>query len=80
MNQFDYHVIKTARDGIDEMDRQRMKLGWTQMKISEAAGVPDLGQTLSRGVRSGDMKFSKLLRFLHAEGYELVMVKKQEGE
>lgn len=79
MNQFRYHVIKTARDGIDELDKQRRAMGISQMRISELADTPDVGQWYARMYGSGDVKLSKYLRFLNAAGYELIMAKKEES-
>ena len=78
MNQFDYHVIRTARDGVDELDRVRRENGVSQMKISLDADTPDVGQQYARMYGRGDVMLSKYLRFLRAMGYELIMVKKQE--
>lgn len=78
MNQFDYHVIRTARDGVDELDRVRRENGVSQMKISLDADTPDVGQQYARMFGRGDVMLSKYLRFLRAMGYELIMVKKQE--
>lgn len=76
MGQFQYHVIQTARDGVDELDRVRVKNNVTQMRISEMADAPDTGQQYARMFKSGDVMLSKYLRFLRAMGYELIMVKK----
>ena len=73
MKQFSYHVIRTARDGINTLDEERRKQGISQMRISELAEAPDF-----RMFGSGDVKMSKYLRFLHATGFELVMVKKED--
>ena len=80
MKQFTYHVIRTARDGIDTLDAERRKMGISQMRISELADTPDVGQWYSRMYGRGDVMMSKFLRFLRATGYELVMVKKKEDE
>ena len=77
MNQFSYHVIRTARDGIDTLDAERRQQGITQMRISEMADTPDVGQWYSRMYGRGDVMMSKFLRFARAAGYELVMVKKE---
>lgn len=78
MRQFSYHVIRTARDGINTLDEERRKQGISQMRISELAEAPDVGQCYFRMFGSGDVKMSKYLRFLHATGFELVMVKKED--
>ena len=79
MKQFSYHVVRTARDGIDTLDAERRKLGMSQMRISELADTPDVGQWYSRMYGRGDVMMSKFLRFLRATGYELVMVKKEDS-
>ena len=78
MLQFQYHVIRTARDGINVLDAERRKQGISQMRIAELADNPDVGQSYARMFRSGDVKMSKYLRFLRATGYELIMIKKGE--
>ena len=78
MTQFRYSVIRTARDGVDELDKARRDGNITQMRIAELADTPDVGQQYARMFRSGDVMLSKYLRFLHAMGYELIMVKKEE--
>lgn len=78
MNRFTYHVIRTARDGIDTLDAERRKQGLSQMRISELADTPDVGQWYSRMFGRGDVMMSKYLRFLHATGYELIMIKTEE--
>ena len=79
MNHFTFHVIRTARDGIDTLDAERRRQGMSQMRISELADTPDVGQWYARMYGRGDVMMSKFLRFLRATGSELVMVKKQEG-
>ena len=78
MNRFTYHVIRSARDGIDTLDAERRRQGISQMGISALADTPDVGQWYARMYGSGDVKMSKFLRFLRVMGYELVMVKKEE--
>lgn len=78
MNKFSYHVIRSARDGIDTLDAERRRLGMSQMGISAMADTPDVGQWYARMWGSGDVKMSKFLRFARAAGYEIVMVKKEE--
>lgn len=79
MKQLTYSVIRTARDGVDELDRVRREQGLSQMAISELAQMPDVGMQYTRMYRSGDVKISKFLRFLKAAGYELMIVKKEDG-
>lgn len=78
MAQFTYHVFRTAREGIDKLDNERRKQGISQLKISEIADTPDVGQWYYRMYGRGDVMLSKYLRFLHATGFELVMVKKED--
>ena len=78
MKQVSYHIIQTARDGVDELDAVRRGRGLSQMKISELAGTPDVGQQYARMYGSGDVMLSKYLRFLRALGYELVIKEREE--
>lgn len=77
MKQLFYSVIRTARDGVDELDRLRLEQGLTQMAISHMADMPDDGMQYYRMYKSGDVKISKFLRFLKAAGYELMIMKKE---
>lgn len=79
MQQFKYSVVRTARFGVDELDRIRRAQDISQMRISELADAPDVGQQYARMFGSGDAMLSKFLRFAHALGYELVMVKKEDA-
>ena len=79
MKHVPYHIIQTARDGVDQLDAVRREQGISQMKISELANTPDVGQQYARMYGSGDVMLSKYLRFLRALGCELVIAKK-EGE
>ena len=78
MRQFNFAVIQTAREGIDELDKLRMEQGITQMEISERADMPDTGKQYSRMYGGGDVKLSKYLRFLSAVGCDLMVVKREE--
>ena len=80
MKQLTYSVIRTARDGVDELDRVRREQGLSQMAISRFANMPDVGQQYYRMFRSGDITLSKYLRFLRAAGYELMMVRNEDAE
>lgn len=79
MQQFKYSVIRTARFAVDEIDRIRRDAKISQMKISELADTPDVGQQYARMYGSGDAMLSKFLRFARALGYELVLVKKEDA-
>jgi len=77
MQRFSYSVIRTARFAVDELDRIRRDQNISQMKISELADSPDVGQQYARMYGSGDAMLSKFLRFARALGYELVMIKRE---
>ena len=78
MRQFNYSVVQTAREGIEELDRLRIEKGITQMEISELADMPDTGKQYSRMYGGGDVKLSKYLRFLSAVGCDLMIIKRDE--
>ena len=73
----EFCVIRTAREGVDELDRARREKGLSQMSISHLADMPDDGMQYFRMYKSGDVKISKFLRFLQAAGYELLLMKKE---
>lgn len=77
MKKLEYSVIRTARDGVDELDEQRRMLNISQMSISELADMPDTGQQYARMYKSGDVKLSKYLKFLRAAGLKLVLMRKE---
>ena len=77
MQKIEYRVIRTARDGVDELDEQRRQQNLSQMSISEIAEMPDTGQQYFRMYKSGDVKLSKFLRYLRAVGMTLVMMRKE---
>jgi len=79
MQRFSYSVIRTARFAVDELDRIRRDQNISQMKISELADSPDVGQQYARMYGSGDAMLSKFLRFARALGYELVMIKREDA-
>jgi len=72
-----FSVIRTARDGIDELDKVRRDQGLSQMAISHMADMPDDGMQYYRMYKSGDVKISKFLRFLRAVGYEVMIMRKE---
>lgn len=80
MRQFEYHVIKSARDGVETMDKIRREQGISQMKMAEKLDDPDVGMRQSRLIRNGSCQLWYMIKELNVLGYELVMVKKQEGE
>ena len=70
-----YSVVRTARDGIDQLDKIRQEKRISQMGISELANMPDVGAQYYRMYKSGDVKVSKFLRFLRSLGYNLAIIK-----
>lgn len=72
-----YSIIRTARDGIDKLDRIRQEQRISQMSISEMADMPDVGAQYYRMYKSGDVKISKFLRFLKSLGYMVVIMKEE---
>lgn len=77
MRQMSLHIIQTARDGVDELDALRRAQGISQMKISDLADTPDVGQQYARMYGRGDVMLSKYLRFLRSIGCKLAII--QEG-
>ena len=77
MKRIESRVIRTARDGVDELDEQRRLRNMTQMGISELADMPDTGQQYARMYKSGDVKLSKYLKYLRAAGLTLVLMRKE---
>lgn len=80
MKQFQYHVVKSARDGVETMDRLRREQGISQMKMAEKLDDPDVGMRQSRLLRNGSCQLWYMVKELNVLGYELVIVKNQEGE
>lgn len=78
MTQLSCSVIRTAREGVNELDKKRRAEGMSQKKISELANTPDVGQQYYRMYGSGDVRLSLFIRFLHALGYELMIVQKED--
>ena len=74
MRQMSYHVIQTARDGVDELDALRRAQGISQMRISELADMPDTGMQYARMYGSGDIKLSKFLKYLRSVGCKLAII------
>ena len=77
MKQFQYHVVKSARDGVETMDRLRREQGISQMKMAEMLDDPDVGMRQSRMLRNGSCQLWYMVKELQVLGYELVMVKKE---
>lgn len=77
MKQMGIHIIQTARDGVDELDALRRAQGISQMRISDLADAPDVGQQYARMYGRGDVMLSKYLRFLRSLGCKLAII--QEG-
>lgn len=86
MRTFTFHIIRTARDGIDELDRQRNVAGISQMRIAAMADdidtpnakAPDVGQKYYRMFKSGTCKLPDFLRYWHALGYEVIVAKRED--
>ena len=72
-------IIQTARDGVDELDAIRRECGITQMRISDLADTPDVGQQYARMYGRGDVMLSKYLRFLRSVGCKLAIVREEEN-
>ena len=72
-----FHIIQTARDGVDELDALRREKGISQMQISDMADAPDVGQQYARMYGRGDVMLSKYLRFLRSVGCKLAII--QDG-
>ena len=68
-----------AKDFVLFVDQERMRQRISQMGITDRAGVPDTGQKYYRMCAAMDGKISTCLRFLHALGYDIQIVK-QEGK
>ena len=64
-----------AEEIIAFIDGERMRQRVSQSKISERAGMDDLGQKYARMWGNGDGKISVCLKFLHALGYDIEIVK-----
>ena len=71
---FDYHIIRNARDAINYLDEKRREKGISQMKLTEIADFPDVGQTYARFYGSGDGKVSKCLKIANAIEFTIVAV------
>ena len=68
-----------AKDFVLFVDQERMRQRISQMGITDRAGVPDTGQQYYRMWAAMDGKISTCLRFLHALGYDIQIVK-QDGK
>lgn len=73
-----YHVIQTARDGVDALDEVRRERGISQMRISDLADAPDVGQQYARMYGRGDVMLSKYLKFLRSVGCKLAIIQDTE--
>ena len=79
MKTMSLHIIQTARDGVDELDALRRAQGISQMKISDLADTPDVGQQYARMYGRGDVMLSKYLRFLRSVGCRLAIIQEVEA-
>ena len=75
-----FHIIQTARDGVDELDALRREKGISQMKISDLADTPDVGQQYARMYGRGDVMLSKYLRFLRSLGCRLAIIQEDDAD
>ena len=80
MKAITFRIIQTARDGVDELDALRREKGISQMRISDLADTPDVGQQYARMYGRGDVMLSKYLRFLRSVGCKLAIVREDEGQ
>lgn len=69
-----------ASDLILFIDRARREQRISQMGITDLAGLADTGQTYYRMWTAMDGKLSTGLRFLHALGYEVAIVRLEDGK
>ena len=74
-----FHIIQTARDGVDELDAVRRARGISQMAISELADAPDVGQQYARMYGRGDVMLSKYLKFLRSVGCKLAIIQEVDA-
>ena len=83
MGKVSYSVIRTARDGIDKLDRIRQEQNLTQAAWSRKAGYDEFGKLVSNTYNRGNCKLSVMAQLLKPLGYELIIVKtegKHDGE
>ena len=66
-----------AKDFVLFVDKERMRQRIRQMGITDKAGAPDTGQQYYRMWAAMDGKISTCLRFLHALGYDIAIVKRE---
>lgn len=69
-----------ASDLILSLDKARRDQRISQMGITDLAGIQDTGQTYYRMWTAMDGKLSTWLRFLHALGYEVAIVRLEDGK
>ena len=79
MQRMSFHIIQTAREGVDALDTFRREQGISQMRISDIADTPDVGQQYARMYRSGDVTLSKYLRFLRSVGCKLAIIQEVDS-
>ena len=66
-----------AKDFVLFIDQERLRQRISQARITDKAGIPDTGQQYYRMWAAMDGKLSTCLRFLHALGYEVQIVRKE---
>lgn len=68
-----------AQDLIIEADKIRQEMELTQAEWSRRAGYDEYGKLISNAFLRGDCKVSVLARLLEPLGYELRIVRVQDG-
>ena len=68
-----------ARDIVLQIDQERIRQRISQAGIAEMAGAPDTGQQYARMYLAMDGKLSTALKYLHALGWDLALVKMEDG-
>ena len=67
-----------AKDVVLFVDQERLRQRVSQARITDRAGIADTGQQYYRMWAAMDGKMSTCLRFLHALGYDIEIVKQRE--
>lgn len=67
-----------AKDIVLAIDRERMDRRMSQARLAELAGAPDTGQQYARMYLANDAKLSTALRYLHALGWDIKIVKRED--
>jgi hypothetical protein len=72
-------IIETARAGVDFIERERRRLGYTQERISELAHPEDVRKHYPRMCAQGETKLSDYIRYARAAGYNVVLIKREDA-